>query len=220
MSYIPFVYCLTFLPTGQKYFGSRTAKNCTPDCLWTTYFTSSSVVNNLIKQFGKDAFIYKIRRCFNTKEETVDYEIKVLRRLKVSSNDNWLNKGVCGYRYSCQGQNNPAYGTKRNDLSQRNKVVKHRITKNGVNRTVDYSTLCSMLLEGWTVGVTRKKKPLSQYKCKICNRTYLRKKDKSRSNNFCSISCSNKNRKLLMVPPLGIEPSSPDYKTGASPFML
>lgn len=61
--YQPFTYCITFILTGQRYYGSRYANNKTtvahPDQLWTTYFTSSKVIKSLIKEHGKESFTFQ-----------------------------------------------------------------------------------------------------------------------------------------------------------------
>lgn len=90
--YLPFTYVITFKHTGQRYYGVRYAKNAHPSKLWTTYFTSSKVINSLLKEHGPDAFLVSIRRAFNNKESAVLWESKVLRRLDASHSDQWFNK--------------------------------------------------------------------------------------------------------------------------------
>lgn len=93
---IPYTYRITHLPSGKHYYGARYAKNCHPDDLWVKYFTSSKTVKKLIEQDGKDAFFVEVRKVFETPEECVAWEVEVLRRLRVSSNQNWLNVSVIG----------------------------------------------------------------------------------------------------------------------------
>lgn len=88
----PYTYRITHLPSGKHYYGSRYAKNCHPDDLWVKYFTSSKTVKKLIEQDGKDAFFVEVRKVFNDKKSCVEWERKVLVRLGVPRNDNWLNK--------------------------------------------------------------------------------------------------------------------------------
>lgn len=90
--YQPFTYLVTFLPTGQRYYGVRTKKGCQPSDLWTSYFTSSKIVRQLIKQHGKDAFTFEIRRTFATKEQAILWEHRVLRRIDAARNPRYLNK--------------------------------------------------------------------------------------------------------------------------------
>jgi len=61
---------------------------------WKTYFTSSrKTVNELRKQYGDDSFKYEIRRIFIRKDQAIEWESKVLRRMKVLKNKHiWLNR--------------------------------------------------------------------------------------------------------------------------------
>ena len=90
--YTPFTYLVKFKPTGQVYYGSRTKKGCQPSDLWTSYFTRSKTVRQLIEQHGKDAFEVEIRRTFSTKEQAILWEHRVLRRVDAARNPQYLNK--------------------------------------------------------------------------------------------------------------------------------
>ena len=94
-TYTPFTYCITFIPTGQRYYGSRYANNkkemAHPSQLWTTYFTSSKIIFDLIEEHGKDAFIFEVRKTFKTKEETVSWESKFLTKIGAAQSPKWLN---------------------------------------------------------------------------------------------------------------------------------
>ena len=94
--YTPFTYRITFNPTGQSYYGVRTRKNCHPNELWTRYFTSSKQVKQLIAEFGTSAFDFEIRKTFNTKQDAILWEHRVLTRLDVVNNNNWLNENIGG----------------------------------------------------------------------------------------------------------------------------
>jgi len=90
--YTPFTYVLTHVPTGKRYYGVRYALKCNPRDLWTTYFTSSLYVRQLIEEYGKDSFLFEVRKIFDNKIEALVWEHKVLRRLKVRKSDKWINK--------------------------------------------------------------------------------------------------------------------------------
>lgn len=92
MNYVPFVYLLKFLPTGELYYGSRTGKKSHPADLWNRYFSSSKIVKKLIKEHGKDSFEYEIRKTFETKEEALEYEHRFLKRVNAKKNPKFLNK--------------------------------------------------------------------------------------------------------------------------------
>lgn len=90
--YTPFTYCITFIITGQRYYGVRYAKGCHPDQLWSTYFTSSTKIKSLIEKHGKDSFTFRVRKTFNNKQDAQSWESKVLIKLNAANNPNWLNR--------------------------------------------------------------------------------------------------------------------------------
>ena len=81
---------------NKFYYGVRWGNKVPPsEDLWVKYFTSSKVIKNLINQYGKDAFLFEVRKVFTTKQEAIAWEETVLRRLKVlKSPDTWLNKCI------------------------------------------------------------------------------------------------------------------------------
>jgi hypothetical protein len=92
----PFTYFLLHKPTGKKYYGARWSKECHPNDLWKTYFTSSKYVEQLITEFGKESFSFEIRKTFSTVKECRKWEERVLKKLNVTSKENWLNKNING----------------------------------------------------------------------------------------------------------------------------
>ena len=92
----PFTYYLYHPQTNTHYYGVRYAKNCNPTELWTTYFSSSKKVKDLIRIYGKESFTYRVRKTFSTKQEAILWEKKVLRRLKVLDKVEWLNANIAG----------------------------------------------------------------------------------------------------------------------------
>lgn len=89
--FIPYVYIIKHIPTGLIYYGSKFSKSANPELFFKNYFTSSKIVHSLLESDGIDAFIFEIRRTFNTKEKCIEWERKVLRRMKVSSNEKFIN---------------------------------------------------------------------------------------------------------------------------------
>lgn len=90
-SYVPYVYLIKCIPTGMVYYGSRFAKCAHPEFLFKDYFTSSKIMHNLILAYGIHNFEFQIRRTFNTSDECMLWEGKVLRRLKVSTHEKFIN---------------------------------------------------------------------------------------------------------------------------------
>ena len=83
--YTPFTYCITFIPTGQRYYGVRYAKGCHPSQLWTTYFTSSKIISNLIEEYSKDSFTFEVRKTFTNGDSALYWETKFLNRIDAAN---------------------------------------------------------------------------------------------------------------------------------------
>jgi hypothetical protein len=97
-----YTYYLYHVPTGKKYYGVRWANKCDPEHdLWNEYFGSSVKVNDLLASFGKESFISEVRKIFETAEEAIEWEDKVLHRLKAPEREDWLNQAYsCGPFYN------------------------------------------------------------------------------------------------------------------------
>ena len=97
-----YTYLLKFKLTNQYYYGSR-IKNVrlgrTPsEDLKHKYITSSNKIKQLIEQHGIDAFEWEIRKTFNTAQEAVVWERRLLTRCNILKNpDKWLNGNVAGH---------------------------------------------------------------------------------------------------------------------------
>jgi hypothetical protein len=127
----PFTYIIIFKPTGQFYYGVRYAKNCHPSDLWTTYYTSSSYIKQLIVEHGKDAFDFEIRKRFASSKKARLWELKVLKRMKVTKHSLSLNK---------------------TDTTLINFAQWIWVTKKEQNKFVDILELQKYLSEGWATG--------------------------------------------------------------------
>lgn len=88
--YTPYTYLIGWSNHQKYYYGARWAKNCHPDELWKTYFTSSKHVHDFWKEHGEPDII-QVRKIFSTKEQVRQWEHKVLRRIGVKNNSKWLN---------------------------------------------------------------------------------------------------------------------------------
>ena len=96
--YTPYTYLIEWSTLGKRYYGVRYAKRkdrlyktgCHPDDLWVTYFTSSKVVEEYRKLYGEPDIV-TIRKTFDSANEAIDWEDRVLSRLKVDNNESFLN---------------------------------------------------------------------------------------------------------------------------------
>lgn len=94
----PYTYLIRHLPTNRVYYGVRSANKLPPEQdLWHQYFTSSPKIQQLIEETGCDSFDVEIRRVFETREQAVAWETRVLRRCRVLEDDRWINQNVAGY---------------------------------------------------------------------------------------------------------------------------
>ena len=91
-----YTYLIKSKTTGKCYYGVRWANKVSPsNDLWIKYFTSSNQVKNLINLYGKNDFLFEVRKIFTTKQEAILWEETVLKRLNVLYNSHiWLNKCI------------------------------------------------------------------------------------------------------------------------------
>lgn len=98
--YTPYTYMVYHKPSRKFYYGSRTAIGCSPNDLWSEYFTSSEVVKQLIETDGIDNFLVKVHKTFQSREECLKYEYNMLQHFKAGINQRFLNKNH-GYSACC-----------------------------------------------------------------------------------------------------------------------
>ena len=87
----PFTYLIGWSDSNKYYYGVKYADGCSPQALWESYFTSSARVAEMRESHGEPDVI-QIRKQFKTKSQAIDWEHKVLRRLKVCSRDDFINE--------------------------------------------------------------------------------------------------------------------------------
>lgn len=93
-----YTYLIKHKPTGQVYYGFRSANTVEPEeDLWKKYFTSSKKIQQLVEETGANSFDFEVRRTFDTQEQATNWETKVLRRMRVLESDQWLNQNIAGY---------------------------------------------------------------------------------------------------------------------------
>ena len=86
-----YTYLIGWSHYNKWYYGVRYSKNSNPNELWKTYFTSSEYVTEFRKLNGEPDIIL-IRKQFNDPQKARLWEHKVLKKMKVVDNKNWLNK--------------------------------------------------------------------------------------------------------------------------------
>ena len=156
----PYTYLVKHKATGKAYYGSRcqnaTKFNRTPaEDFWKHYTTSSDNINNIIETEGKDAFDYEIRRTFDTVEEMINWEKRVLTRSRVlERQDIWLNGNIAGKKILTEA------GAKKISETHRDKpkteehkknlslALKGKSKVNSKNLTLEYRENMSRLKSG------------------------------------------------------------------------
>jgi NUMOD3 motif len=106
---IAYTYLIGWSQHNKWYYGARYSSTCHPDDLWVSYFTSSDKVRQFRENYGEPDVI-KVRKTFKTAEETIKWENKVLRRMKVIHKQNWLNITDRFGLPAMPGEKNPMYG--------------------------------------------------------------------------------------------------------------
>lgn len=90
----PYTYRICWSKTGMNYYGVRYAVDCRPSDLFVTYFTSSDYVAEYIIEHGLPDII-EVRKVFTSEDRVTrarNFEHRVLRRMKVKSRGDYLNK--------------------------------------------------------------------------------------------------------------------------------
>lgn len=101
MEHIPYTYLIGWSKQDRWYYGVQYASRCTvanPNNLWTSYFTSSKAVKQFRAEFGEPDVV-QIRKTFNCKKAAIEWEARVLQKLKAASNPRWINRNVKGSVY-------------------------------------------------------------------------------------------------------------------------
>lgn len=102
---IPYCYLIGWSNQNIWYYGVRFAKNCTPDDLWVSYFTSSKYVKKFRKQYGEPDVV-TVRRTFIDENKTHKarlWEEKVLKRTNAVYDKKWLNRANAGCEFNNEG---------------------------------------------------------------------------------------------------------------------
>lgn len=108
------------------YYGVRYGKGCNPSDLWVKYFTSCKEIGRIRTVYGEPDII-EIRHTFKDADSARNWENKVLKRMKVVSDDKWINKH-CNISFKhLPGEINPFYQKKHTAKSK----IKMSLAKKG-----------------------------------------------------------------------------------------
>ena len=97
--YLAYTYLIGWTDQDRWYYGVRwenVKSQRTPENdFWTYYKTSSKPVKHMIAFVGEPDYI-SIDKTFESIEEAIEYETKVLTEMDVLNNDEWLNQNISG----------------------------------------------------------------------------------------------------------------------------
>ena len=88
--YTPYTYLIGWSEHQIYYYGVRFAKNCHPNDLWKSYYTSSKRVKEFRKEHGEPDII-QIRKKFKCPEKAKLWEGNVLKKMNVKHRQDFLN---------------------------------------------------------------------------------------------------------------------------------
>lgn len=93
--YRPYTYLIGWAEYNLWYYGVRYAKECKPEDLWLTYFTSSKRVKSTRALLGEPNVV-EIRKVFNGAKEARAWEYEVIRRMNIVNDGRFLNSANGG----------------------------------------------------------------------------------------------------------------------------
>lgn len=163
---LPYTYRIGWSNLNKHYYGVRYANDCSPEDFWIKYFTSSKTVHYYREIHGEPDII-EIRKIFNTKEQAIIWEHRVLKKLKVIKNDRWINareymgfslekpwnKGLKGMRGHKHTQESKEKIRKANLGKKKSTETRERMSKNMKGRTP------------WNKGLTGLQETHNKIKC-------------------------------------------------------
>lgn len=147
----PYTYIIGWSKLQKYYYGVRYSKDCHPKDLFTTYFTSSTYVQEFIEKHGLPDII-RVTRTFENSEKAVEWEIKFLTRVDARKNPKFLNRSNTPYGPSLNFKGNftdydsakkgfmvvrEKYGSNGSGVPQtKEKVYTTNISRYGVHHTL------------------------------------------------------------------------------------
>ena len=161
---IPYTYLLKCIPENKYYYGVKYAKNANPETFWVDYFTSSKEVSLLVEKYGKDSFVFEIRKTFKTEKNARDWERKVIKKMKLDKNPLFLNK-------SCPGENFGFDSGDKNPMKNEKSIKKmRRHYKNYFLRTYGVEHPNQLEHHRKRLSKMATERNQKQTQCPICNK--------------------------------------------------
>lgn len=93
---LPYVYRILDLTNGMQYIGSKTAIKSSINEIGSSYFSSSDLMNDVIRVKGITAFHFEIVKFFKSKQDALDYEQYMLNEVDAMRNPMYYNNSNGG----------------------------------------------------------------------------------------------------------------------------
>ena len=97
-----YTYSIIHKPTKNIYYGVRKSEE---KDIGNTYFSSSKLMRRLIKEQGKENFLFKVRKIFDSYEKAREHETKLLQRVNAVTNEKFFNQAISSPRVCKKGLN-------------------------------------------------------------------------------------------------------------------
>ena len=153
--YTPYLYHIGWSKTNMHYIGVEYKPTAHPDNLWTKYFTSSKYVNAYREENGEPDIV-EVRKTFNTAEEAIQYEHKMLTKTDAARSELFLNKSNGGGKFANYG---PLSDETKKKISESNKGRTFSAeTKKKISDTLKGSTLSAETRQRLSEAKTGKKR--------------------------------------------------------------
>lgn len=90
----PYIYIIRHIPSDRLYAGSKFGVDADPDLFFVEggYFTSSPIIDTLLKFDGVASFIIERIRIFDDPTDAYNYETKFLRKVNAAQNNKFINQ--------------------------------------------------------------------------------------------------------------------------------
>lgn len=133
----PYTYYIAWPEHNLHYYGVRFAKDCSPNDLWVSYFTSSKKVKTIREIYGEPSII-EVRKIFESTNAARLWEARVIKRLKAPSKKNWLNMSDHNdkfYHEGARGAFTDEHRKKLSDAAKKRKLtLEHKAKLNAGRR--------------------------------------------------------------------------------------
>ena len=211
-----FTYLITNNLNNKWYYGVRYARNCKTSDLFTTYFSSSKSVKSDIEKYGIDNFKYEIRKTFDTVDEALLWESRVLKKMKVTTNKMSYNEHYnLGFTVKF-GDDNPSKKPevrRKLSVAASNRKKPSEITKSKISNTKRKKNIVNLILKKDFI-ISKKRLKLYRNMLEYMNEYFSNMKFIKNKLNELIIMCENIPRKKRKLTGKGYKRNTGKNKIG------